>query len=526
MSSGGTKRLTKNSDGVQTVAVIDIGASSIRMAIAEIRFGTVKVLERLIQGVALGKDTFHSGAIKKGTIEDCVRVLRSYRQKLDEYQVTQADRIRVVATSAVREASNRMTFLDRLYSSTGFLVEPIDDAEVNRVTYLGILPMLRSEAELFNSLAMVVEVGGGSTETLLLKGGDVVNSQSYRLGALRLRETLSSYSAPALNARRIMEAKIDRTIVRIREYADDGPIQLVALGGDIRFATSQIADGVDSLPGGQIVRLSVEKLDKFVEEMLALSVDEIINRFHMTLSDAETLGPALLTYSRFAKEFSLPEILVADFNLRGALLNEMAGHDGWATGFRDQIINSALDLAAKYDVDLQHARHVAILAKQLFDELSGEHGLDARWETILTIAALLHESGLFLSPRSYHKHSMYIINNSKIFGLSPVDSRLVSLVARYHRRAIPKPTHDGYSRLDRDTRIAVSKAAAILRLAVCLDHSRSQRIQSVTCELNHDRLLLLLPGVEDVSLEQLQLKQSGQFFESVFGRRVMLRSVT
>jgi len=523
MSVGGTQRLTHTTfDGLRTVAVIDIGASSIRMAIAEIKEGEVNVLEQLIQGVALGKDTFHYGSIHKSTIEDCVRVLSSYRRKLEEYQITQPAQIRVVATSAVREATNRLTFLDRIYSATGLLVEPIDDAEVNRVTYLGILPLLRAEADLFDSLAMVVEVGGGSTETLLLKGGDVVHSQSYRLGSLRLRETLSTYSAPAMNSRRIMEAQIDRTVERIREHADEGRVQLVALGGDVRFAASQL---VSQSIGSDIIRIPIGDLEKFTDEMLSLSIDQIINRYHMTLSDAETLGPALLTYLHIGREFGISEVLVADFNLRDALLNEIAGHDGWALGFREQIVQSALKLARKFDVALPHAQHVASLAKILFDQLADEHGLDTRWETILTVAALLHESGQFVSNRSFHKHSMYIISNSKIFGLSPVDTQLVALVARYHRRAHPKPSHEGYSLLDRDTRIAVSRAAAILRVAVCLDHSHSQRIQSIECRLTDDQLILLLPGVQDVSLEQLELKQRGQLFEEVFGRRVLLRSV-
>ncbi|MDP6719768.1 MAG: exopolyphosphatase, partial [Pirellulaceae bacterium] len=109
---------------VRPVAVIDIGTSSIRMAIAEIDdHGGVRTLETLSQAVSLGKDTFTEGAIDKDTIEDCVRVLKSYRQVLVEYQIVNADQIRVVATSAVREARNRLAFNDRVYVATGLEVE-------------------------------------------------------------------------------------------------------------------------------------------------------------------------------------------------------------------------------------------------------------------------------------------------------------------------------------------------------------------------------------------------------------------
>src|SRR5262245_630433 len=107
-------------------AVIDIGTASIRMAIAEINpAGIVRHLETLTQAVNLGKDAFIRGAISKATIEDCVRVLKSYRRILKEYQVEAADQIRVVATSAVREASNRLAFVDRIYIATGLSVEPL-----------------------------------------------------------------------------------------------------------------------------------------------------------------------------------------------------------------------------------------------------------------------------------------------------------------------------------------------------------------------------------------------------------------
>src|SRR5206468_3629688 len=103
------------------VAVIDIGTSSVRMAVAEISAtGQVRQLETLAQAVNLGKDAFIRGAISKSTVEECVRVLKSYRRILKEYQIENPAQVRVVATSAVREATNRLAFVDRIYIATGF----------------------------------------------------------------------------------------------------------------------------------------------------------------------------------------------------------------------------------------------------------------------------------------------------------------------------------------------------------------------------------------------------------------------
>ncbi|MCH8829954.1 MAG: exopolyphosphatase, partial [Planctomycetes bacterium] len=164
------------------VAVVDIGTTAIRMAIAEIDVaGNIKTLQELSQSVQLGKDTFTRGVIEKSTIEDCVRILKSYRRQLEEYGITQPDQIRIVATSAIREAMNRLAFLDRIFSATGLEVEPIDEAEVNRITYLSIQPLLKAEKTLSSSPAVITEVGGGNTEVLVVQGTDVVYAHTYRL---------------------------------------------------------------------------------------------------------------------------------------------------------------------------------------------------------------------------------------------------------------------------------------------------------------------------------------------------------
>jgi len=181
-------------DSRRTVAVIDIGTTSVRMAIAEIDdVGGVRTLEKFSQAVSLGKDTFTHGVIAKSTIEDCVRVLKSYRQALREYQITSLDQVRVIATSAVREATNRLAFIDRLYIATGMQIEPLDEAEVNRLTYLAIEPFFVGNQALSSGRTIIVEVGGGSTELLVMRGTNVTYSHTYRLWSFLLRATLRAY---------------------------------------------------------------------------------------------------------------------------------------------------------------------------------------------------------------------------------------------------------------------------------------------------------------------------------------------
>ena len=137
-------KIAVESGSPRPVAVIDIGATSIRMAIAEIHAGgDVRTLDTLIQPVDLGRDAFENRRLSRKSIEKSAAVLKRYQRVLQEYGITSASDVRVVATTAVREAQNRLAFADRIYVATGLNVEPIDEAEVNRITYMGVIPHLK-----------------------------------------------------------------------------------------------------------------------------------------------------------------------------------------------------------------------------------------------------------------------------------------------------------------------------------------------------------------------------------------------
>jgi exopolyphosphatase/guanosine-5'-triphosphate,3'-diphosphate pyrophosphatase len=301
----------------------------------------------------------------------------------------------------------------------------------------------------------------------------------------------------------------------------DTPVEMIALGGDVRFAVANLLEEWDQ---ETLAVLSTEQLEVFTKRVISLSEDEVVQRFGVSFQDAETVGSALLSYVLLARGFGVETMRVADVNLRDGLLQDLATKDLWTADFRNQIIRSAIGLGRKYHFDEKHARHVGLLARKLFTDLQGEHRLDSRMELILYLAALLHEIGLYLNVRSNHKHAFYLIRNSELFGLSRREVLLVALVARYHRRSSPQPDHEGYATLDRDDRVAVAKMAAILRLAIALDESRNQRITELKCKADSSRIVITVRGVEDISLEQLAMRQNCGMFEEVYGSQVVLRT--
>ena len=525
MSAGMSQRPSGNqpTSAARTVAVVDIGSTSIRMAIAEIEGQShVRTLEEVSRAVSLGKDTFTTQQISRESIEECVRVLKSYRRLMQEYGITRPEQIRVVATSAVREASNRLAFIDRIYIATGLEIKILDEAEVNRITYMGIQPLLQLNPVLATVKTIVVEVGSGSTEILVVSGGNIQFSNTYRLGSLRMLEQVDRFKTSHAKQRAILETQIRRIVHQIFDNVDEtSQIQMVAIGGDVRMAVKNI-DSV--IADGELQRVSADALLGFARQIGNLQEDELISRYSMSFADTETLWPALMSYALLAKEFKCDQLFVADTNLRDGLLTELSVRDAWTVELRNQIVRSAINLGRRFAFDESHARHVATLCRKLFSDLMQEHQLDQRMELILYLAAILHEIGSFISSRSHHKHAMYIIRHSELFGLSDRDQLLLSLVVRYQRRSSPQPEHEGYSTLDRNDSIAVAKLAALLRLAIALNESRSQRIGTIRCLKEDNRLVIVTRGSEDVSLEQLTIRQSGDLFEEVFGLSVMLRS--
>ena len=521
MSSGKKTKGQRAPDkaGVRQVAVIDIGTSAIRLALAEIDADKqVRRHETLSQSVSIGSDTFTRGRISHETTEECVRILASFKRVMEEYTITREDQVRAVATSAVREALNRDAFLDRLYIATGINVEAIDEAETARLTYLGVHPSLSADPDQLHANTLVIEAGGGSTELLWMREGDILFSHVYPLGSLRIREATGTM--PARDIQRQIQSMVDEIC---RSVKVGKQVQLIFLGGDARFAARQLQPGWDS---HQLAHISVTALVRLKDELLKQKVDDLVRAYHLTFPEAETLGVALMSYAQIAEAFGLKTVQVSGITMRDGLLMELVNRGAWLVEFNHQILRSARELGNKYACNEAHAEEVAALAKMLFHELQNDHQLSPRHLLILEIAALLHEVGLFISDRGYHKHSMYLIDNADIFGLGRRDTKMVALAVRYHHRADPSMGQSAFAALDRSDRMVVKQLSAILRIADALGASRRQRVTKISCSRDSGRLLIYVPGVEDLTLEQLALVEKGNLFQEVYGYSVEFRKRT
>src|SRR5262249_4815211 len=223
----------------QLVAVLDMGASAIRLVVAEIGTdGSVKTLEEASKGVLLGRDTFSSGTIRAQTVDAALGALEKFRRVIDGYGVQQ---LRAVATSAVREAANGDVFLDRIHGKTGIAFDIINEAEESRLIFLAVRRTLGRNPALRGAWTLLAEVGGGSTSLTLLRKGEPERSGVYALGAVRLRQQLNLRRLAHDVQLALLKRSIANVIDEIRIEIPLGAVtHMVVMGGDVRFAAAQI----------------------------------------------------------------------------------------------------------------------------------------------------------------------------------------------------------------------------------------------------------------------------------------------
>jgi len=509
----------QKSPPARTLGAIDIGSNSIRMAIAQaMPDGKIEILERLQRGVRLGQDTFRTGRIRGTTMRATVLILRDFMNVLKLYN---ADVVKVVATSAVREAGNSDAFLDRILMATGFEVDIINSSDESRLTVAAVRQEV-GRKQLTKQSSVIVEVGGGNTEINVLRKGQIATSRNLAIGSIRLQELLSTSTESADRASDMIRQQVAGIISSMKGLLRLGQVRsFYAVGGDARWAAERVGRRAKI---ANLRSVSRRDLDKLVSKSRHYTADKLSKIYGLPFSEAETLIPALLVYQVLLKSTGAGEIIVSNVSMRDGLLLDLARQAAGSVekSAYEDIIRSATSMAKKYGVDLKHATHTRQTSVRLFDELAAEHVLDKRCRLLLEVAALLHEIGTFVSGRAYHKHSFYLIANSEISGLTQDELQLVAHVARYHRRSRPKPAHIEYMAMPRERRMTTNKLAALLRVADALDASRTQHVRNINCRISDEYLQIITPTTADVSLEERMLAMQGDLFEDIYGLQIRL----
>ncbi len=505
---------------------IDVGTNSFHLIVVEFdsTFDTTRVVYKDREMVRLGSDD----AMERGNLsaKAMARGVAAIVRFVEAARARGAERIRAVATSAVREAENGEEFRLQVEAQAGIPLEVIPAIEEARLIHLGVA----GGFPIYDRLACIIDIGGGSTEFIVADGERPYLLDSVKLGSLRLYDRYLRGRSPQRGARELeahIRATLKPLIERVRRYRIDtvigtsGTIMgLAALDAASRGVATKRVHGYT---------LNRERLAALQKQMLGMSENERRRMPGMNPRRADIIvaGAAILIEALNGLERD--DIVISNRALREGIIVDLVAQDralGERLGDERVRRHEAIEaLAHRYEHLGGHQRHVARLALVLFAKLADLHGLAPSDRDILYAASILHSIGHFVAESARHKHSAYIIRNSVLDGWRDDERELIAQVARYYRKAMPKPSHPEYMALDEFGRRRVDVLAAILRIADGLDVRELGIVMDAGIRRENGRLVVVAVAEADVSCELAAAMFKSDLFERTFGLRVGFESV-
>jgi len=516
-------------------AALDLGSNALRLRIVEAHAptpgreqlsllpeagGAFREVVSLRAPVRLGSEVFVTGRLAAASIGQACAALREFRQAMDTAKV---DAYRATATSAVREASNGSTLVERARREAGIELEVIEGVEEARLIQLAVVRRLA----LSDRRALLVDVGGGSTELTHLDHGRNAFSMSLPVGTVRLLETyLRGAKTVDRSRQKLLWEAVDRVLGEAVPQLRKVPFEVVVgTGGsvDTLCELCPMKGGVAGYPRALDVALARTLLGK----LFAMTTEQRRDTFGLRPDRADTIVPAASIFVRAAETFKATAIVAPGVGLKEGILEELVDKyfDRWDKESETRtVVDACVRLGHRYGFDQAHGELVASLATTLFDDMSAVHGMGERERLLLRAAAVLHDVGDYVRYDGHHKHSYYLIQHSDIMGLTPEERAIVANIARYHRKSPPDPSHPNFRELDKDARAKVRGLAAILRIADALDREHLGKVKSVRAEIESGkrRLALHVTGDEDRELEEWTVRAKSELLRDVFDLEIHL----
>jgi exopolyphosphatase/guanosine-5'-triphosphate,3'-diphosphate pyrophosphatase len=516
------------------LAAIDIGTNSIHMVVVRINpaLPAFTIIAKEKDTVRLGDSDPKTGDLTPQAMGRAIATLRRCQELAKSFN---AEQIVAVATSAVREAGNGRDFLKHINTELGLFVNLISGQEEARRIYLGVL----SGMEFNNQPHIIIDIGGGSTELILGDSHEPRSLSSTKVGAVRLTaefvrtDPISNSELQYLQA--YIRGMLERPVDELRAHLQPGEQpRLVGTSGTIEtlaimHAREKLGMVPNPLNGYQLSRKDLKEMTKRLAAMnyaeraamagMSDRRSEIIVAGALILLEAMTLlGLDAVTIG----ERALREGVIVDWMLTHGLIEDRLRYQGEVRQ------RSVLNVAHKYQVNLEYSDRVANFALSLFNQTRGHlHNWDTEERELLWAAAILHQCGLYVSHSAYHKHSYYLIRHGELLGFTEAAIEVIANLARYHRKTTPKKKHENYSNLPgKKHRQLVSQLSAILRIAVTLDRRQNGAIRGVRCEYRPDTqelYLRLQPSQpnDDCALELWSLNYEKGVFEAEYAVKLV-----
>ena len=472
VSTTGTFQLRNETD--VRISAIDIGSNSIRQTIADVSpTGVIRVVDEMKAAPRLGAGLYKRGSLNEIAVQNALSTLARMATLAAQLGV---ERTEVVATSAVRDASNGEQFLKLVRAETGLSVRILRGDDEARLSFRSAL----AHFDLGVGRAVVMDIGGGSLELALSADGLVERLISLPFGAIRMTEQYVGAKAKKKGMRKLrknVRRELKRTVAARHWHA----ARIICSGGTftslaaIYLARTGI-ENAKTVHGTVIPRVELEHI---VDMLYNMTLEERQKVPGLSAARADIIVGGLAVAAEVAARVEAKELVISAYGIREGILLESARVAPAPADPGEARERSVRELAERSHYEEPHSRHVQKLALQLFDSIGQRLGCTPDDRRLLEDAALLHDIGYHISYDKHNKHSYHLVEHAELLGMTPAEQIIVANVARYHRGAEPRKKHANYGGLEKPMRETIRRLAAILRVADGFDRGHANAVAEI-----------------------------------------------
>ena len=295
----------------QTLLAIDLGSNAMRASIA--CFDASKDLEILEShrfALRLGEDVFSKGKLSKGSFRKAACAFLELKELIDKNDI---DHVKAVATSALRDSDNGAEFVEHISKQTGINIEVIagnDEAGL-------IKKAVSSVIDLTSKVALLIDIGGGSTEFTVTDNNKIVFSKSYQCGTVRLLDKLATK-----NHKDLISSTIDQAFKEINKVLKGKKIDIcVGTGGNLK-RMGKLRKIFFKRSSHKVTQ---QELAAISLEVSKLNLDQRMNFLSMRQDRADVIVPAIQIIELMLIKFDLREILLPNVGLKEGVMIEHFG---------------------------------------------------------------------------------------------------------------------------------------------------------------------------------------------------------
>lgn len=497
------------------IAAIDVGSNSVHMIVCRVGPDlSFEVIDREKDMIRLGASGFEGRKLPETNIQTALQTLSKFKRLAESHGV---EEIVAAATSAVREAENGGDFIRAAARDLGMRIRVISGTEEARLIHLAAAYAVG----LGRHPAVVVDIGGGSTEITLGTAARAEFGRSFKLGVLRLSERFGRNDPLTEGDERRLVRHIRRQAGGfVRQLRQRGFERVIGTSGTI-LSIGSLADESRVVNDVRNARVTTKAVRRLRKRLVPMKLDERLKVPGLDPRRADVAAVGAILLDTLLSALGADEITLCDFALREGLvidyIKRNAAHIRTAERYPDVRRRSVIELAERCRYAPEHARQVTRLALELFDATQERHELGAREREWLEYAGLLHDIGGHIGYEDHHKHSYYLIRHGGLRGFEPEEVLIIGLVARYHRKATPKKSHEGFADLSGSQRDVVRLLAAFLRLAEGFDRSHTQTVSGLSVDDEGDAVRVHLQAADDAELELWAASRRAAALSSLLG---------